>query len=142
MKNDATIQELSNSEGMLVILANGNIHISNNNQYSDVPKTMNTFFYSNANIEIYGVGSNIKIIGGIYGRRITLNAVKGRTETRLFAGSTKVGTLYFQNNQDQIDPKNSRLSIIYNKEIILNLPTGIPKVSKLKLQEIDLRYEQ
>lgn len=142
VKNDATIQELSNSEGTLVILANGNIHISNNNQYSDVPKKMSAFFYSNADMEIYGVGSNIKIIGGIYGRRITLNAVKGIAENRSFAGSTRIGNLYFQNNQDQIDPKNSRLSIIYNKDIILNPPTGIPKVSKLKLQEIDLRYEE
>lgn len=142
VKENATIQELTNSEGTLVILANGNIHISNNNQYSEVPKKMNAFFYSNADMEIYGVGSNIKIIGGIYGRQITLNAVKGRTENRLFADSTKVGSLYFQTNQDQIEPTNSRLSIIYNRDIILNPPTGIPKVSKLKLQEIDLRYEE
>jgi type II secretory pathway pseudopilin PulG len=151
-KTSALVQNMSNtSGGTLVLLCDGNIQISNNNQFNDKPKEINAFFYSNTTLEIYGVGSNIKIKGGIYGNPIILNAVKGTSSQSYFPGSFSAGypggwfgigsyLLYFQNNQNSIDPTNSRLSIIYDKDLILNPPKGIPTNSGLIVKEIDTVY--
>lgn len=145
VSGNAKIQSLSNtSSGTLVLLTDGNIELSNNNEFNDAPKTINAFFYSNSQLEIYGVGSNLKIVGGIYGNPIILNAVKGKTKESSFEGSFSVGSdykLYFQNNQNSIEASKSRLSIIYQKDLILNPPKGIPTVEQLSVKEIDEVYK-
>lgn len=146
VSGDAKIQNLSNtSGGTLVLLADGHIDISNNNEFNDDPKVINAFFYSNSQLEIYGVGSNLKIIGGIYGNPIILNAVKGKSEESPFLGSfsanSYINNIYFQNSQNSLPPEKSRLSIIYQKDLILNPPKGIPTVQKLSVKEIDTVYK-
>jgi hypothetical protein len=141
-KKDINVEDLNNrSGGTLILLSDSSIHMANNNLYQDNPKEIDAYLYSKSMLEIYGVGSNIRINGGISGSPIILNAVKGKTKSSSFTGSTKVGDLYFENNQDSIDPARSRLSIIYKKELILNPPEGIPTVEKLTIQEIETRYE-
>ncbi|NRD80939.1 hypothetical protein HPT25_26810 [Bacillus sp. BRMEA1] len=150
---DASVQNLSNNAGTLVLLSDGNIQLSNNNLYNDTPKTINAFFYSNKTLEIYGVGSNLKIVGGIYGNQIILNAVKGKSSQSYFSNSFSVPYLdyymygsphysyyYFQNNQNSIDPTLSRLSVIYKNGLILNPPKGIPTTQNLTIQELNTTY--
>lgn len=142
VKDDVDVQNLSNTNGgTLVIIADGQIKLANNNEYNDNPKVIDAYFYSNKQLEIYGVGSHIQIKGGIYGNPIILNATKGRTKSSSFTGSEREGTLYFQTKQDSIDPSKSRLSIIYKKELILNPPTGIPTVDKVQIKELDSSFE-
>jgi type II secretory pathway pseudopilin PulG len=139
---DATVEELSNnSGGTLILLCNGTIQLSNNNLYNDNPKIINAYLYSNRMLEIYGIGSHMNIQGGIYGNPIILNASKGKTRQSNFSGADRTGNLYFEGNQDQIDPTKSRLAIYYKKEMILNPPKGIPTVEKMQVKEIDVVYE-
>lgn len=143
IRNTVDVQNLSNnSGGTLVLIADGDLKLSNNNQYVDEPKTIDAFLYTNSTLEMYGVGSNMKILGGMYGNSIILNATKGKTYT---SGSKstydELGGLYFQKNQNSIDPTKSRLSIIYKKELILNPPTGIPTVDKVQIKELDSSFE-
>jgi Tfp pilus assembly protein PilX len=129
-KGRATIQNLSNnSGGTLVLLSASDIQISNiydETGIYDIPKEINAFFYSKGNLEIYGILSNLKINGGIYGNNITLNAVKGKSSkddsfvnsfpvaydgtSYVCGGSwwnptycTKYDNYYFENNQNVID---------------------------------------
>lgn len=125
----------NNNPGTLLLLAEGDISVANNNLYNDYPKPINAFLYSNSQLEIYGIGSHLKITGGIYGKDIVLNAVKGKTK------EDSKGNLIFEANQDSLPPESSRLSIIYKKELILNPPTGIPASSELNIEIIDTEYE-
>jgi type II secretory pathway pseudopilin PulG/cytoskeletal protein CcmA (bactofilin family) len=138
----ATVEELSNnSGGTLILLCNETIKLANNNLYNDNPKIINAYLYSNQELEIYGIGSHMNIHGGIYGNPIILNASKGKTRQTPFSGSFNRGDLYFEGNQNQIDPTKSRLAIYYKKEMILNPPKGIPTVEKMQVKEIDVVYE-
>ncbi|MBX0358880.1 polymer-forming cytoskeletal protein [Halobacillus sp. Nhm2S1] len=139
------IENLSNeSGGTLVVVSEGELRIANNNLYNNEPKTINAFFYTNSHLDIYGVGSNLKILGGVYGRNVTLNAVKGSSSNNYFPGSTNFSTnrdpLYVQNNQDSINPQLSRLTIEYAQGLILNPPDGIPTVEKVTVKEIDQHF--
>ncbi|MGD6795656.1 hypothetical protein [Metabacillus indicus] len=142
------IEDLSNrSGGTAVILSKGNLTVANNNLYSDQPREIDAFLYTDQDLEIYGVGSNIKINGGIYGKNITLNATKGNTY--LINGNNppintgnfiSIGGLYLDKNQS--DPNSpSRLQIEFKPELIQNPPVGIPTVDKLQLTEIDQKTE-
>ncbi len=125
----------NNDQGTLLLLAEGDIKVSNNNLYNDLPKPINAFLYSNSQLEIYGIGSHLKITGGIYGKDIILNAVKGKTK------KGPGGNLIFESGQDGLPPESSRLSVIYKKELILNPPTGIPVSSELSVEILDTEYE-
>ncbi|WP_394217937.1 hypothetical protein [Halobacillus trueperi] len=140
-----TIENLSNENGgTLVVVSEGELTISNNNLYNIEPKVINAFFYTNSNLDIYGVGSNLKILGGVYGRNVTLNAVKGSSSDHYFPGSTNFSSsrdpLYVQDNQDSLNPQLSRLTIEYAQELILNPPDGIPTVDKITVKEIDHHF--
>lgn len=125
----------NNDPGTLLLLAEGDIKVSNNNLYNDLPKPINAFLYSNSQLEIYGIGSHLKITGGIYGKDIILNAVKGKTKKGYN------GNLIFESNQDGLPAESSRLSVIYKKDMILNPPTGIPVSSELSIEILDTEYE-
>lgn len=156
-KQRVDIRNFKNAGGTLVVMSEADITLANNNLYlggildkngkeTEEIKEINAFLYSNTELEIYGVGSNIKIKGGIYGNKITLNAVKGRTEQSSFTNSFTVGDFlggytYFENKQLTLPPKSSRLSIIFNKNIIKDPPSGIPTVDKVSFEIVDSRYE-
>ncbi|WP_156111427.1 type II secretion system protein [Pontibacillus halophilus] len=148
-KDDITVKQLSSGElnGTLVLLANGDMQLSNNNLYEDASKVMRVFLYSNNKLEIYGVGSNIEISGGIYGSDIILNAVKGKTYEGIKSYKTGFDAYegnnytYIERNQESITPKLSRLKVIYNKDMILNPPKGIPTVENISFKEVDRYYE-
>lgn len=99
-------------EGSLIVFSKGKIEVANNSLYKNTPSVLKGFFYSEDNLEMFGVGSNIKIHGGIAARRITLNAVRGN---------------YYNELQDwyyAINPKSlaspSRLVVQYDTELIEN----------------------
>ncbi|WP_077618967.1 hypothetical protein [Bacillus sinesaloumensis] len=150
-KLGANVQNLSNAAGTLVIMSQGSITLSNNSEWTNTPKVINAFLYSNALLEIYGVGSNIKIHGGLFGNEIILNAVKGSSKQSIPTlrdpdynpniQYDRVGVYYFQRAQTSLPPTSSRLSVIFNKNIIKDPPSGIPTVDKISFEIVDSRYE-
>ncbi|RLQ98041.1 hypothetical protein [Falsibacillus albus] len=113
--NNIFVSSLYNNAGTLILLANNQITLAFNNIFNDAPMEMNAYLYSNQELQIYGILSNLKINGGIYGNPIRLNSV------------TTNGT--------------PRLSIHYQKDLILDPPKGIPTVEKLTIKEIDMEYK-
>lgn len=136
VKKSINVQNLSNHDGTLVLLCDGDIQLSNNNLYNDKPKVIDAYFYSNSELFIYGVGSNLKINGGIYGNPIILSALKGSTSEDWLGN-----IIYDRDHQQSIDPTKSRLSIYFKKDLILNAPNGIPTVDKVTLKEIDTSFD-
>lgn len=151
VSGNSTIENLSNkSGGTAVILSKGNLIVSNNNLYQTTPRQIDAFLYSDQDLEIYGVGSNIKINGGVYGKNITLNATKGETYPTTGHSSynpnlntsnfDSLGGLYLEKNQ--INPNlPPRLQIEFKPELIQNPPVGLPTVEKLQITEIDQKIE-
>lgn len=109
----------SGKRGSLIILSNGNIKISNNSVNQDAPSYIKGFFYTEQDFEMFGVGSNIKIDGGISARKIVLNAIRGRAKDTFFTGSYQIPNRadYFENVNGQ-QTRDSRLQVIYDSEII------------------------
>ncbi|OHR71927.1 hypothetical protein HMPREF3291_23030 [Bacillus sp. HMSC76G11] len=148
---ESTIENLSNqSGGTAVILSKGNLTVANNNLYEKNARQIDAFLYSDQDLEIYGVGSNIKINGGIYGKNITLNATKGETYPTTGYSSynpnlntsnfNSIGGLYIEKNQHNPNLP-SRLQIEFKPELIQNPPVGLPTVDKLQITEIDQKIE-
>ncbi|KAA0957862.1 hypothetical protein FQ085_07370 [Planococcus sp. ANT_H30] len=106
-------------QGSLIVLSKGNIKISNNSVNYDEPSYIKGFFYSEKDFEMFGVGSNMKIDGGISARKIVLNAIRGRAKDDPFSGSYKIPgrSDYFEGVEEQ-SKRNSRLQVVYDLEII------------------------
>ncbi|MEK4246132.1 hypothetical protein MKZ20_12370 [Psychrobacillus sp. FSL K6-2684] len=105
-------------EGSLIIFAKGQIKISNNSVNQDTPSQIKGFFYTEEDLEIFGVGSNIRIEGGISARRIVLNAIRGRASDSSFSGSQRItSNSHFEGVAGQ-KSRQSRLQIIYDQDII------------------------
>ena len=140
VRGDADVENFSNSSGTLILLCDGNIQLANNNVYEDRPKVIDAYLYSNRDLFIYGIGSNLKINGGIYGNTISLSASRGRTINKPIYDWFKIiiigYKLEFQNPQPA-DPAKSRLTVNFKKDMILNPPKGIPTVNKVTLKEIN-----
>lgn len=151
VSGESTIENLSNqSGGTAVILSKGNLTVANNNLYEKNARQIDAFLYSDQDLEIYGVGSNIKINGGIYGKNITLNATKGETYPTTGYSSynpnlntsnfDSIGGLYLEKNQTNPNLP-SRLQIEFEPDLIQNPPVGLPAVDKLQITEIDQKIE-
>ncbi|ANX13688.1 hypothetical protein ABE41_016895 [Fictibacillus arsenicus] len=127
------------TETSLVIFGKDAIEISNNNVYGDEPNTIRGFFYSEELMEIYGVSSNLEIQGGIFGRKVVLNATRGqvRRGDPIYWGSLLIGyEEEYAENQQNISPSKSRLRVIYNPELIKNPPEGLPIVKDLDVSVV------
>ncbi|MCB7070103.1 hypothetical protein LIZ76_08975 [Caldibacillus sp. 210928-DFI.2.22] len=124
VKGDVTIEYSVinglNNTGSLIIFAGGDIKIRNNSLYQDNPSNIKGFFYSEKALEMFGVGSNIKIEGGVSARRIVLNAIRGKASKTSFSGSKKVDDDYYEGQASQLNlpPEKSRLQIIYDPNIM------------------------
>ncbi len=110
------------------IIAKGEIEIANNNLYQDDPAFLNSFFWSlSDDFVIYGVGSHLKINGGVIAKNIVLNGVRGRT------WENSRGGLVFD---DQHYDLPSRLTIVYDEQFITHPPEGVPTNEGFKLTQI------
>lgn len=124
VKGDVTIEYSVingiDNTGSLIIFAGGDIKIRNNSIYQDDPSNIKGFFYSERALEMFGVGSNIKIEGGVSARRIVLNAIRGKASKSSFSGSHKVDDDYYegQASQQNLPLEKSRLQIIYDPNIM------------------------
>ena len=135
-----TMEGMTNSKkgSTLVIVADGDIQVANNNLYVDTPQTVPAFLYSNRTLSIYGVGSHLKIVGGIYGSNIMLSAVKGNTKKNC---SWLSCSLTFDSGQLSLPPERARLQVVFSEDMIQNPPDGIYQPGELTSKRIDSRWE-
>lgn len=132
------------TESSLVIFGKGAIQISNNNLYKDEPNVIRGFFYSEELMEIYGVASHLEIQGGIFGRKIVLNATKGivrRDPIYLFGYIIGYRDDIYAANQPNLSPSQSRLKITYNPDLIENPPEGLPKIKDLAVSTVERKIK-
>ena len=123
VNGDVTIRESTLAgfnNGTLIIFASGNIQISNISEYQDTPSTIKGFFYSQNNMTLYGVGSNIKIIGGISANNLYLTALRGKNNS---GGDAQTNSNSYYDNRFTVNTEyqrtaTSRLQIVYDHEII------------------------
>lgn len=109
---------LNGNEGSLIIFANKQIKISNNSVNQNTPSNIRGYFYSEDALEMFGVGSNLYIEGGLSARRVVLNAIRGRADSYRFDDDAQqIGNDFFESREKQVG-EPSRLTIIYNPEII------------------------
>lgn len=131
------IKDGNNIEKSLVLFGKDSILIANNNVYGDDANIIRGFFYSEDLMEIYGVGSNVEIQGGVFGRKVVLNATRGKVRTI----DGRIGTYDFDSGQTQISPTKSRLKILYNPELIKNPPEGLPTVRDLSVSQLERQLQ-
>ncbi|RNB90556.1 hypothetical protein EDM56_08610 [Brevibacillus fluminis] len=142
---DGATKEAPNTGKTLVILAKGTVEAYNLNLYdyqsaTPKPKEMHVFIVSQdpAGVTLYGVGSNVRFVGGIHANKIELNAVRGKVnEPNKDAGETEPEFVDPKNN----DPKSSRLSTIYADDIFENTPPGIPIIHRLSYHIQSMAFE-
>ncbi|MFC7373015.1 hypothetical protein ACFQPF_15350 [Fictibacillus iocasae] len=135
------IRDNQNVEQSVIVFGKGPILIANNNVYRDTPNIIRGFFYSEDMMQIYGVGSNVEIHGGVFGRKLVLNATRGsvRQGAPIYDKNKLIGYEpdIYEQNQQNLSPSRSRLKIIYNPELIKNPPQGLPKVTDLAVTTVD-----
>lgn len=102
---DSTLNGITD-DSTLFIFSTGSIDISNISVDKDTPSKIKGFFYSQDNLIMYGVGSNIHISGGLSAKRIILTAVRGSSTNYKYDSSTVQ------------EGKQSRLQITYDEKLI------------------------
>lgn len=105
----------SDPNSTLIIFAKGNIKIANISEDSkyDKPSKIKGFFYSQSNMIMYGVGSNIRLTGGISSKRLILTALRGDVSKNTEPISNQ--SLLKENGQPMYP---SRLTITYDENLI------------------------
>jgi len=119
VKGDVNIRDSTlmgiDPNSTLIIFADGNISISNISEYSSYnnPSTIKGFFYSNSDMIMYGVGSNIRLTGGISSRRLILTALRGDVST-----TTKPISIQNKLDANGFPVYPSRLKVTYDENLI------------------------
>lgn len=70
-------------EGTLILFAKESVVIKNISAGQNSPSRIKGFFYSEEELELYGVLSNMRIEGGLSGRSVVLNAIQNTSNSRL-----------------------------------------------------------
>lgn len=116
---------LKKENEQLYIFATGNISIANISEYSNTPSLIKGFFYSDNDLSMYGVGSNIYIDGGLSGKNINLSALRGNSYRTRDCWLFFCSDYYLVPEANQMafnsainDYKRSRLIINYDPQLI------------------------
>lgn len=135
------IQQLDDEESSLVLFGEGSVSISNISSFENNRSRISRvrgFFYSNDSLEMYGVGSNIEIEGGLFARSIVLNAIRGDSHSTVTSGYYNPGSTnwYFEPraNQENLSEDDSRLRVIHNSNLIENPPDALPQAENITIR--------
>ncbi|WP_246940892.1 hypothetical protein [Bacillus pinisoli] len=147
---DSTIYSLgtstilnTNIEGFndkqLVLLSLGTLTITRINEFTDFEqhvlaleeatniKPLKAFFYTDADAELYGVGSLFYINGGVFARdKLVINATRWNT-TQLTDKKISVPDIVEQLNRP------SRFNVLYDKNVIIDQLDALPRVERLQV---------
>jgi hypothetical protein len=129
------------STGALIIAAQGKMIMGNNSSDQEI----RSFLYSNSDMELYGVKSKLDIRGGIHGKAVTLNAVRGEAGTgAAHTDAVPAAPFKFQSETEQrlLNPSVSRLRIEYDSQLYEDPPSGIPTVDKVHVYVSQIQSEK
>jgi hypothetical protein len=129
-----------NSTGALVIAAQGNMVLGNN--ASD--QKIRSFLYSNSDMGLYGVKSKLDIRGGIHGKNVALNAVRGEVGTGLtHTDAVPPAAFQFLSETEQklLAPSDSRLRIEYDSQLYEDPPSGIPTIDRVQVYVSQIQFD-
>ncbi|UOE93318.1 hypothetical protein [Alkalihalobacillus sp. LMS39] len=113
------------------------IELARINEFKEDPLEINAFLYTSQDATLYGVGSNIKITGGIFSKKdLTINAVRGS----VVDDATSVNGIRFSSPQEtSVYPNESRFQVYHNREVLTLLQKqegsylGLPRTDRLTL---------
>ncbi|MCZ0702413.1 hypothetical protein J2T56_000974 [Natronobacillus azotifigens] len=137
------IQSGEEGESSLVLFGDGEVKISNISSFENDRSRISRvrgFFYSNERLEIYGVGSNIEIEGGIFAKDIVLNAIRGDSFNQnnrwgYYSPSGVSWSFERSNRQATLSSNDSRLRIKHNPNLIENPPDALPSADNIVIRE-------
>ncbi|WP_438448164.1 hypothetical protein [Gorillibacterium sp. sgz5001074] len=124
-----------------VILAASRRIIMSDNQSST---QVRAFLYSRLeDLSLYGVLSKLEIRGGIHGKNVELNAVKGDASKTSMAGTVAHPSsgYFFSANQTSLPEDRSRLKVIYDNSLYTNPPIGIPITPNISVYVKEITYQ-
>lgn len=120
---------------MLVLLAQDDLLITRINELTDATNsvpTMDGYFYTDNNAELYGVGSLFHIRGGIFAKNeLTINAIRQNSFGSFTSTSTAVN-VPFDSRTAQIG-QLSRFVVTYDKSVLVNNVNALPFATKLSV---------
>lgn len=116
-------------EGSLIVFAKGKVKIADVSLYQDHYSELKGYFYSEQDLVMFGIGSKIKIHGGIAAKRITLNAIRG--DYGLKENGEKGASWTYAVNPTQLTSP-SRLIVTYDTDLIENFLQFYPPDPKIK----------
>lgn len=126
----------------LVLLSNGNLKIVRINDFENVssekklvkrinePPNLKAFFYTNKDATLYGVGSLFEIEGGVFARqKLTINAIRWDYDSSKDIDDA----LAASSNPNPENEKNSRFYVEYDKDVITDQLSSLPRVNRLQV---------
>lgn len=134
-------EEGRNLGNPLVIAANGSMALSSNRSGETLSKAadarkIRAFLYSNQEINLFGVLSSYQIIGGVFAKNVTINAVRGDFSSVPLPGMQAASrNYYFENQSDSRFLRNEspRLQLLYDPQLFSNPPYGIPWTERVNV---------
>lgn len=124
----------------VIVMSSGKIILSDNQADATTEQiNIRAFLYSEEDLKMYGVRSKLHIDGGMHGKNVELNAMRGNYSKDATGEFTNPGITpplpgyYFTNNQSQLLPEQSRLQVIYDLSLYTNPPDGIPVTEKVNV---------
>lgn len=125
--------------GPLIIAASGKIELSEYVQ--DRETQIHAFLYANQEMKLYGVYSRIKIVGGLHGAGLELNAAKGTLLPIAGAGaSAPVWSKFMLPEQSRQSEISSRLQVVHDINLYEQPPAGIPVTDIFNIYVSDSSY--
>lgn len=126
----------------LVLMSNDDLKIVRINEFEDVstekkivnrvniPPNLKAFFYTDRNATLYGVGSLFEIEGGVFARQqLTINAIRYN-----FTSSKNIDeALTASSNSNPSKELNSRFYVEYDKKVITDQLSSLPRVNRLQV---------
>ncbi|PZD93153.1 hypothetical protein DNH61_24195 [Paenibacillus sambharensis] len=134
---DAQIRGIGGKE-LMVLISKGPVDVYRFDAFQPITGdyskehdyTLDAFFYTDAEAELYGVGSTFWMNGGFFARGdITINAVLG--STKAVEGETSLQ--FDARSQLAIPGEQSRFVIDYDQNVFTSQSTGLPRVKKVKV---------
>lgn len=131
----------SDTDKPVIIMSTGSFNFDNNENYPGV-KEMRAFFYSDQDLNLYGILSKLLITGGIRARNIGLNALgekEGASKNDNLYGSIRevddpeINEKFKFASQTDLLLEDSNLQIFYDDALYNNPPIGIPTTEKFHL---------
>ncbi|MCT4795726.1 hypothetical protein [Exiguobacterium alkaliphilum] len=114
----------------LVLLSKGKILLNRINEFETGSTSLQAFLYSDSleKTQVYAVGSELQIKGGLYSRGpLDVNVFRGRYPEAEGLSATQ----YFERNIPEQAPEHSRLQLTYNDAVFNQLNT-LPVTNQLQ----------